>query len=187
MNDTTLEARVAALEVSGRRWRAATVVLGGLLAALALGGWSAGDINDVIWVREIRLVNASGRLMGRLAAESTGASLMMQGGESERHRVMLVADDRNAGLRLWDHIGRSSVGLRADAEESGINLRSPGEIMGVDLGAHPKMGELTIRNRVNKAMFCFDLAGSEPGLVAYDGKASISMRSIVDASSPLAR
>lgn len=112
----TLEARVARLEKSARRWKLATIglLLGG--GAVAVGGAVADPVVDTIRAKRIHVVNDQGTAVGILAASEGDGILLLKSKEGGR-LVSATATAKGSNIHV-DH-ANGKTAFVAEATDGG--------------------------------------------------------------------
>lgn len=122
-----LEKRVAGLERAATRWRAAAIVLAGLVVLGAAADESqpggAGELADVVTATEFRLVDRpGGKIRGLWRVDEKGPRLIV-GGEVDAAAVQLsVEGSKGVAMVMGDKGGAGNVSGQLSSDGKGAAL-----------------------------------------------------------------
>jgi hypothetical protein len=172
MDGETMEIgkRLALVERSMRRYRAAALAALGLIAAAALTGpWLAGaaKTQDLIQARKFELVDDSGTVLAMLSADSDGANLIL-GDKAGKARAVLSTLGDLAGLAFRDRVGQVRMALFADGDGTNLALSDTAGKPRVMLAAGGDGAGLVLSDTAGKSRAALAAIGDRAALELHD-------------------
>ena len=123
----SVETRLAALEASARRWRAAAVVMG--LALTAVVGVGAADVAvpELVKARAFQVVDAGGRVIGSIGEKDGGGFIDLRTADPMKSPCVIhlrttettavIAASQPDGPRVMMYLGKTEGGIVATGKD----------------------------------------------------------------------